>query len=274
VRLVPRGILASVCALSLIGVAGFLIAACGGQPGSSAGATVTVTAAAPTVTVTAPVETEDPATTDLAETAPVEAEDAESAAVAAEIVQVKAGFAQTGEAVGYGLVLQNRSGTDDALDVTVTANILSGDGTILSSDSQVITVIPAGMKAFLVGGETFLNGGDEAASVEAIIDVGRSETATYELPVVTKVRAEIDEYETLTVRGQVENPLDAPLSAFARINIVLFGDGGEVIGGGFTFLDAPLPPGRKAAFDSYMSAVPAQEIVRADATMVNEVEAE
>ena len=52
------------------------------------------------------------------------------------------------------------------------------------------------------------------------------------------------------------NNLDSPLSQFARITAVVFTASGRVVGGGYTYLDADLPPTRRAAFSTDISGSP------------------
>jgi hypothetical protein len=263
------GALVLVCFVLLIA------AACGGSPGREAGATVTVTQPI-TVTVGEPASSppsdtasDEPAGEGTVEEEVVESEPSEPVDTQAEVVQTKAGFSQDGESISYGVVLRNQSETQDAINVQVTVNVVGKDGTILASDSDYINVVPADTEYFH-GGDTFVAGNDEADSVETIIAVERSEAASYTLPKVSSVRISMDEYLGLEVRGEVENTLDGPLSDFARIGIVAFDDAGNVVGGTFTYLNAPLPPGRKAAFSTYLSASP-DNAASAEATIENEV---
>ncbi len=109
--------------------------------------------------------------------------------------------------------------------------------------------------------------------IEPIVAVGSSDTAQYSLPPVSKVRLIEEEYLGLRVKGHVENTLDKPLSQFAKIGVVVFDTAGNVAGGGFTFLDADLPPGRSASFDAgnRVGAIPPSKAAKASASVNNEV---
>lgn len=206
---------------------------CGGR-GRQAAATVTVTVPASTTSETTP-----------AEPPPLET-NSPSVKVRAE------GFSQDQENVSYGVVLRNVS-AQDALDVSVTTNFVDGTGTILKSESESISVLPAG-KTYYLGGDSFTERGARVAHLETAVSVGSSQAASYPLPTVTRVRLANDEYAGLSVHGEVENTLDAPLSQFARISAVVFDTRGRVIGGGYTYLDADLAPGRRAAFEASIQA--------------------
>ena len=209
--------------------------------GKEAAATVTVTVQAPAETVESEVP---PATTveDVETEAPAEAEDA-------VVVATKAGFGQDGSQLGYGMILRNMSKSDDALDVAVTVNVLDGQGNILSTESESVNVIPAG-EVFYLGGSTSVPDGERADEVEPIIAVGSSEPASYPLPKVTRVRVLRTEFLGLEVRGEIENTLREPLSSFAKIGVVVFDPKGNIVGGGFTFPDGEIPPGRRVGFQA------------------------
>ena len=211
-------------------------AGCGSGPAREAAATVTVTVPA----------SETPTTEQ-----PVPQSQTKDAAVAV----AGKGFSQDDTSVSYGIVLKNKSATEDALDVTVNTNFVDASGTILESESDSVNVIPAG-ETFYLGGDAFTEGGARVVRMETYAEVGQSETAAYPLPVVSDLRLRHEEYIGLKAYGVVENTLDKPLSQFARIGIVVFDARNRVVSGGFTYLDADLPPGRRAAFDTSIDAAP------------------
>jgi hypothetical protein len=151
-----------------------------------------------------------------------------------------------------GVVVADR---EDALNVTVTTNFVDRTGTILTTESEDINVIPAG-KTFYLGGDTYLNSGERVAHLEVDASTGDHAHTNYPLPLVSRVRLVHEEYLGFSVHGQVTNNLDAPLSQLARISAVVFDSRGRVVGGGYDFLDADLQPGRRAAFAADISASP------------------
>jgi hypothetical protein len=252
--------------VSLALLAPVALVGCGGDKGSSAARTVTVTVQATGASTTQAAQTDGEGA--ATEPAPEPESESEEAVVAVS----KMGFSQDehGE-VGYGFVLVNNSAQEDALDVTVTVNVLDASGTIIATEAEAINVIPAG-ETFYLGGATYASG-EKADQLEPIVAVGSSEEASYPLPAVSRVRLINEEYLGLRVRGEVENTLDQPLSQLARIGIVVFDSRGEVVGGGFTFLDADLPPGRRASFDAGngVGAIPPNRAESAMASVDNEV---
>lgn len=247
-----------------LAIIALVVGACGGSKGETAAETVTVTVSASETTTT---ETTTSATesTSTAST-PTESKEA-------TVAVGKMGVAQGSQGeVGYGLVLKNLSTTEDAIDVTVTVNILNAAGDILTTEAERVNVIPAGSTYYL-GGETYINKNGKATKIEPIVDVGSSEKAAYRLPKVTKVKLTNEEYIGLKVSGEVENTLTQPLSQLAKISAVVFDAKGNVLGGGFAFLDANLPPGTRAGFETAngTGAVPAKRAVLARVSMNNEV---
>ena len=241
-----------------------LVSAVGCGAGKEAAATVTVTVQAPPETV----EAEDAPTTTVEE---AESENATTEGDAV-VVATKSGLGQDGEEVGYGMILRNTSKTDDALDVAVTVNVVDRQGNILSTESETVNVIPAG-DVFYLGGASYVASGETAHAIDPVISVSSSEPASYGLPKVTRVRVINEEYLGVEVRGEIENTLREPLSSFAKIGVVVFDAKGNVVGGGFTFPDGEIPPGRRVAFraGNGVSAVSPGQAEFARASIDNEV---
>jgi hypothetical protein len=222
------------CAVLVLGLV-LVTTACGGR-GRKAGATVTVTVPASTGTTAGEPPPPPP---------PKQA----------TVVVQASGFSQDGSDASYGVVLRNTSPTQDALDVEVTTNFDDASGTILDTESETISVIPAHTTYYL-GGDGSLESSARVVRLEVNPTVGQSAHTNYPLPIVSRVGLTRDLYLGLTVHGQVENNLDAPLSQFAQITTVIFSPSGRVVGGGFTYLDADLPPGRSAAWSTNITATP------------------
>ena len=106
----------------------------------------------------------------------------------AEIVIRKAGFGQSDQNVGWGLILRNGSETDDAIGVTVTVSAVSRDGNILETDSLRTNVIPAG-EIYYAGGEMFVEPDDTVADLEVFVDIDESAPVEFALPQVRRVEA-------------------------------------------------------------------------------------
>ena len=194
-------------------------------------------------------------------------------------VQVEdAGFSQrepgsgpgTPPYVGWGAVLRNASASQDALQGTVSVNLLDTTGMILTTDTMNTNVIPAGT-TYYGAGFVQLHKGEKVAKIEVTADVGRSEAAKYRLPQVSHVRLVKNIYGTAEVAGQVKDDFPQTLSGDAPITVVLFDSTGHVTGGGLDFLHADLRPGRSAAFDVDCEPCPASKTAKAAVSMENAI---
>jgi hypothetical protein len=241
----------------------FVLLAATGCGGSDAGEGVK------TVTVTTPAATDGTSTSET-DTEDVVDTTTEAEPSEASIEIEDQGVGQADQSVSYGLILRNDSSSDDAFDVTISVNILDRSGGILATDSNVISVIPAG-ETYYFGGETYLEKGGKAAKLDPLVEVGYSDAATYPLPQARRVRVVRDDFGGVEVRGEVENTLESSLSSFARISIVLLSRRGEIVGGAYTYLDADLPPGRRAGFNAYITAAPSRAVDTAKVSVENSV---
>ena len=189
-----------------------------------------------TLTATPPTGVEETASSEPTEVAQQDAVKVE-----------KAGFSQAGDEICWGVVLNNRADSADAINATVTVNFVAADDTIIGTETQNINVIPAGQR-YYSGGSGYINGSGRAKTIEAMVDVDTYEAGDYPLPEASKVRLYWEQYLGYGVAGQVTNNLDSALSSGADITAVLFDARGRVVGGGFAYLDADLAPGRRASF--------------------------
>jgi hypothetical protein len=156
------------------------------------------------------------------------------------------GFTQRKREVSYGIVLRNTS-TEDAVGVSAVANLEDDSGLILASPQEVVFLIPAGA-TFYVGGDDLVNA--QVARLEPTVSVGSMEAASEILPIIRDVRLARDSSGGLAVRGEVKNNQEESLASYAEISAVVLDAKGRIVGGGYTFLHAPLQPGRRAAFET------------------------
>jgi hypothetical protein len=183
--------------------------------------------------------------------------------IPANVVVEKAGIASrlssTGSwLAGYGIVLRNVSIYEDALSVSVTVNILDSGGRILKTEVDTYTAIPAG-RIYYAGGESILEGG-QPARLEIGTQIGLRLTKFFRvLPVVRNVRVS-DGFLGAEVAGEVTNPYAWPLSNRARITYACFDSAGNVIGGGYTYLQMELPPGGRIGFRTFVEELSADQI--------------
>jgi hypothetical protein len=185
--------------------------------------------------------------------------------VPANVVAVKRGIAsrlsdEGSTFAGYGIVLQNVSRDEDALDVTVIVNILDASGGILTSEIDNYQAVPAGA-TYYAGGDSTFDG--TPAGVEAVVQTGiRQKKAGILMPRVSNVRVTEDFLGTMVV-GEVMNPSTSrSLDSLARISVVCFDGAGNVIGGGVGFWPglSDLPPGGRIGFDVSVEGLSAVQI--------------
>jgi hypothetical protein len=166
----------------------------------------------------------------------------------ARIVVAATGFGQDEDPreLGAGFVLKNATSLD-ALGVEVTINVVGSGGRLIGGDSVNFTLIPA-HTVFYGGADVFPHG--RAVRLEVYTQVDHWVRHRYHLPVVRNVRFVVDAAGEGTVTGEVFNNLRGRLSQSAHIGIVLVGHNGSIVGGGFTFPDNDIPPGRRILFES------------------------
>jgi hypothetical protein len=185
--------------------------------------------------------------------------------IPAKVVVVKSGVSSTssfGETdVSYGIVLQNVSPDEDALDVALTVNILDASGLIIKTETDTYRAIPAGA-TYYAGGSDFLTTSTPARRIDVTAQVGsRQKKALGALPAVANVHVGADPFDgTAHVLGEWANPYTKPISELAQVTAVCFDSAGNVIGGGGDYLDAPVPAGGRVGFDVPTDAPSASQI--------------
>jgi hypothetical protein len=91
------------------------------------------------------------------------------------------------------------------------------------------------------------------------------------LPPVSNVRVE-DDFSGATVRGEFMNAYRQTMSSVARITCVCFDAAGNVIGGGYTYPAASVPPGGRLGFDHSVEGLRASQISAVQVSIEPEVE--
>jgi hypothetical protein len=188
-----------------------------------------------TVTVTAPAAE---ATTGA---------DVGAAAAGDTISLVDAGYSvRDHKHVGIGVLLHNDSDRT-ARSVVVQVNVLDAGDDILVTDTSTLAVIPAGVTV-AYGSDVFLPEAGEPVKLEVTTTPGSFANATVVLPTIRRIRLVNEAFLGLAVTGEVRNTTSQQVDALQRINVVLLDREGKVSGGGYSFLDAALAPGGRAAF--------------------------
>jgi hypothetical protein len=195
--------------------------------------------------------------------------------IPANVVVEKSGIAARLSSIGswfggFGIVLRNVSPDEDALDVQVTVNILDAGGRIVKTEVEYFIAIPAGM-TYYAGGETIYEGA-QPARLEVRTSVReRQKKSIPALPTVQNVRV-TEGFLGAELAGEVVNPYTRPLSDLARITFACFDAAGNVIGGGYTFSDADVPPGSRIGFDTFIEGLSAAQIASVQVSVEPEVE--
>ncbi|HXH35941.1 MAG TPA: hypothetical protein VNJ54_16295 [Plantibacter sp.] len=180
------------------------------------------------------------------------------APIPARVVVDKSGFGYVDEygfrELGYGIVLRNASPDQDAFNVQITVNVVDGANRILKSESSYIAMVPAS-SPYYFGGRLSVNPNETPAKLEITVRVGEGKKKALPLPPVSNLRVFDSGYGSIRVAGEFSNPYTKPMSSIAYISIVLFDAAGSIIGGGFTFPSAEVPPGGRIGFETSAAGV-------------------
>ena len=169
----------------------------------------------------------------------------------------KSGFGQSDEYVWVSAVVHNNSAYIGQ-SVTVNFNVLDDSGAVLATESQVEGFSQPNAD-HIIGTQVALEPGQEAAKVEATLDVD-AELVTDDSPFPVIPAAEVKisgtgEYRDVSFL--ITNPIDVAIKS-PRIQIACTDDAGAIIGGGSTYPDLVPPAGKvRVKVDSIISGSPA-----------------
>lgn len=165
-----------------------------------------------------------------------------------------------GTGVSYGVILANESKKQDALDVNVLVNFVMSDNYLIGSASNRVGDIAAGTQ-HAVGGELQFPGGAPIARLEVVVKIGRGGPATHTKPGISAVRVIPSIFEPQwcgSVQGEIQN--DSPVRNLqsAELSTVVLDAEGNIIGGGYGYGGAYLPPAARVFFkiDNGMRPIP------------------
>lgn len=149
-----------------------------------------------------------------------------------------------GTGVSWGVILANRSKTQDALDVNVICNMVMADNRLVGTASAHITDFAADTQ-HATGGELNFPAGAPIARLEIVVQIGRVGPATRLKPGVSFVRVAPSAFEpgwTGEIDGEIQN--DSPVKTLRMVELsgVVFDAEGNIIGGGTGFTVGALPP--------------------------------
>ena len=159
---------------------------------------------------------------------------AELPADAQGIVVLKQGFGQILISAGYGMLVQNPNAAYSVEGAMYSVTLYAADGSVITAtDSFIDTLLPnqtLGVSGVLYGDEL------AGATAEFFVYTGRLEAAT-EMPTFTaqNVVYTPDDYFP-TVTGVIVSPYTQDISNL-RVSAICYNRAGEIVGGGFTYLD-------------------------------------
>jgi hypothetical protein len=136
--------------------------------------------------------------------------------------------------IAYGLALANRSTTENAVNVQIDVSLRDSKHRTVGSDSQTVSVIPAG-GTFYVAGYVEANVSLRVTSLVPVIHVGSSTHGRIALPPTSRItfsKGSNPGGPFVNVRGSLRNPYAWALSSDATIYTVLFDRHGRIVGGG------------------------------------------
>jgi hypothetical protein len=191
----------------------------------------------------------------------------------AKVVVVKSGFAARRSCasclydISYGLVLQNASPDEDALEVDLTLDFLDANGLVVFTRTTNLGAIPAAATYYY--GEYLdatTNRTPTRLAVKIDPRVASAKKSIGDLPPVASIRV-IDSSGTAHVLGEFTNPYTETISLDARATVVCFDALGNVIGGGSRDVQSSVPPGGRGGFDVPIYTLDASQIASAQASV-------
>jgi hypothetical protein len=177
------------------------------------------------------------------------------AVIAPKINVLKQGFSIRphrfgGSTVSWGVVLQNTSAKQDALDVTVLANFVLPDNTLIGSMSRRISRVGASGVG-VGGGDLNFPGVPPIARLEVVVQVKEGAAPRKVRPLLSNehvVPDRIDPAYVGSVEGEVANDDLGRRMRRAELYAVALDAAGNVLGGGAGWASATLPPGSRQFF--------------------------
>jgi hypothetical protein len=153
----------------------------------------------------------------------------------------------TGTRLSYGLVLHNDSTSKDATNVSVQVNFVMGDNNLLGTDTERVSVIPAGAD-YALGHQITFPQAAPIVRLEVVIQVDTYTAPATRNPTLANMHLEPQVFDPTwlgTIEGELQNTDPAWTLQSATLSAVVFDGAGNVIGGGSGFAFNPLPPGAR-----------------------------
>jgi hypothetical protein len=154
---------------------------------------------------------------------------------AQNLALVKQGYGQDGNQVGYGMLIQNPNGGFAVESTMYHITLYAEDGSVIAANEGYIdTLLPN--QTLGLGGDIFVDDDLSVVSADFQIKSGRFETSD-PLPAFTaeNVTYLADRYFP-KVTGEIVSPYTKDITNL-RVSAIAYNEAGDIVGGGFTFLD-------------------------------------
>ncbi len=182
--------------------------------------------------------------------------------IPARIVVVKDGYSVKqnqfgGGSVSYGVILQNTSKGQDALQVYTLVNFVGPDDKLVGSATTTLSGIPAGQQFGLGGDLAFMGGVPPISRLEIVVQIGKRQPHALKMATISNIYLEPSIFEPAwlgAVDGEVSNPETALVLENTALSTVVFDAAGNVIGGGTGWAPSSLPPGAREFFKITMGS--------------------
>jgi hypothetical protein len=158
-------------------------------------------------------------------------------------------YSYGGTGVSWGVILQNKSKTQNAQDVQVLCNFVMADNRLIGTASARISDIAANSK-HVTGGELTFPGGAPIARLEIVVQIGKGAPATRVKPGISFVQlapSSIEPAWTGEIHGEVQNDDPKKIIQYVELSGVVLDGSGNILGGGTGFAVATLPPAARMA---------------------------
>jgi len=152
-----------------------------------------------------------------------------------DIKLLKQGFGQNGKEVGYGFIVENPNANLAIESSQYQIAAYDADGAVVKTDSGYLELLLPSQKVG-VGGTMYLDEGVSISKIEVQLSSGRASPSdavpTFTVDAVSYTAGQISAHAT----GIVSNPFNRDVNEL-RVSVVAYDSAGEIIGGGFTFLN-------------------------------------
>lgn len=148
---------------------------------------------------------------------------------------ISSGFGQDDSVLGFAFIVKNPNDSIAFESSQYQIAVFSEDGTVVETDSGYIELLLPG-QILGVGGDIYLSEGITASSVEVQLNAGNPEATDLDTAfTVDRIKYQKGDYYSY-VRGVIINPFDKDITDL-RVSSIVYNEAGEIIGGGYTYLN-------------------------------------